>query len=94
MEAKPKLNYWNSTLKWLALLLPVSIFTSDWAVIHAILLFAIGPPLIGASMSSKYPRYWPFTIAFCLSMGVVVFGNTYLKESGVSHILPNLLGQR
>jgi len=77
----------------MAIFMPLSIFTVDWVLIHAILLFVIGPALVGASFRSDFRHWTPFTIAFCASMLTAVFGYDFFKKIGIADILPRLLGQ-
>ncbi|GAA5480722.1 hypothetical protein Hhel01_04251 [Haloferula helveola] len=60
---------------------------------HAIILFSVGPSLIGGSMSRRGAFMWPFTIAFCTSLSIAVFGHGFLHDIGVAELLPRMLGQ-
>jgi hypothetical protein len=44
-------------------------------------------------MTKRGASLWPFTIAFCLSLSIAVFGHSFLTEIGVAGFLPELLGQ-
>lgn len=84
---------WRSLGVWTLILAPLSVLTSDWMLFHAIILFSVGPSLIGASMTKRFAFLWPFTIALCLALSIAVFGHSILEELGVTGFLPKLLGQ-
>ena len=84
---------WRQLWTWLLILGSISILTSDWMLFHAIILFSVGPSLIGASMSKRGSYLWPFTIALCISLSIAVFGHSFLSEIGVADFLPRLMGQ-
>lgn len=93
MDKELKEVKWRSLWMWLAIFLPLAIFTIDWVVIHGLLLFVIGPGMVGISLRKDGRHYWPITIAFCSSMLFALFSYEYFKQNGIADILPRLLGQ-
>jgi hypothetical protein len=60
---------------------------------HVIILFSIGPSLIGASLSKRGAFLWPFSIALILSLAIAVIGHSFFADIGIAGFLPKLLGQ-
>ena len=83
-----------STIWWFVLWIPLCVLTSSWVLLHAILLFIIvmgfgAPYVIWPNKKHKInPPIW--TLAVSLLGTIVLYG--YLNKSGISMLLPDLLG--
>lgn len=92
---------WHYTMKrqvirffiWLSILLPISVLTSDWLLVHVILLGIFLTTVVTFLFHKENRKYVPFSIAFLLSLSIAIGGYGTFKKWGISDVLPQLLGQ-
>ena len=80
-------------LMWLFILLPISVFTSDWLLVHVVLLGIFITTAVAFLFHKQNRKYVPFSIAFLLSLSISIGGYGTFKKWGISDFLPEMLGQ-